>query len=147
MLQIPTIATGAIAQDIGPRTVGSCTPSSPTEAEAIIQAAPHVLGLEQDQESSLTMPPPSDNNDSQIAHFIKMFADSHCNRLTTKVKPDLKDVFLTLLKSRAHFTVKKYEKEILKFIEWCNLSNVRPVPPLHASLAVAYLQHRHVKRA
>ena len=147
MLQIPTIATGAIAQDIGPRTVGSCMPSPPTEAEAISQAAPHVLGLEQDQESSLTMPPPSDNNDSQIAHFIKMFADSHCNRLTTKVKPDLKEVFLTLLKSRADFTLKKYEKEILKFIEWCNLSNVRPVPPLHASLAVAYLQHRHVKRA
>lgn len=81
MLQIPTIATGAIAQDIGPKTVRSCMPSPPTEAEDIIQAAPHVLGLEQDQESSLTMPPPSDNNDSQIAHFIKMFADSHCNRL------------------------------------------------------------------
>lgn len=147
MLQIPTIATGANAQDIGPRTVGSCIPSPPTEAEAIIQAAPNVLGLKQDQESSLTMPPPSDNKNSQIAHFIKMFADSHRNRLPTKVKPDSKDVFLTLLKSRADFNMKKYEKEIQKFIEWCNLSNVRPVPPLHVSLAVACLQHRHVKCA
>ena len=45
-----------------------------------------------------------------------MFAEGHWNRLPTKVKPDLKDVFLTSLKSRADSTEKKYKKEILTFI-------------------------------
>ena len=35
--------------------------------------------------------------------------------------------------------MKEYNKGILKFIEWCNLSNVRPVRPFPVSLAVAYL--------
>ena len=36
--------------------------------------------------------------------------------------------------------MKEYNKGILKFIEWCNLSNVRPVRPFPVSLAVAYLR-------
>jgi len=52
MLQIPTVATGAIAQDIGLRTAGSPILPPPTEAASIIRAAPHVLGS--DQECSVT---------------------------------------------------------------------------------------------
>ena len=52
MLQIPTVATGATAQDIGLRTAGSPVIPPPTEAVSIIRAAPHVLGS--DQECSVT---------------------------------------------------------------------------------------------
>ena len=55
--------------------------------------------------------------------------DSHGNHLPTGVKSVLKDFVSTLFRSKADSTVKKYKNEILKFIEWCNLSNVRPVPP------------------
>ena len=56
-------------------------------------------------------------------------ADSHWNHLPTRVRPDLKDFPSTLFRSKADSTVKKYKNEILKFFEWCNLCNVRPVAP------------------
>jgi len=77
--------------------------------------------------------------DTQSSTGNMFDADSHWNHLPTKVKPDLKDFLSTLFRSKANSTVKKYKKEILKFIEWCNLSNVRPVPPFPVSLAVVYL--------
>ena len=36
------------------------------------------------------------------------------------VKPDLGDLISTLLKSKAGSTAKRYRKEILKFIDYCN---------------------------
>ena len=66
-------------------------------------------------------------------------ADSHWNHLSTRVKPDLNEFLSTLFRSKADSAVKKYKKEILKFIEWCNLSNVWLVRPFPVSLAVAYL--------
>ena len=52
MPQIPTVVTGAIAQDIGLKTAGSPIIPPPTQAASIIRAAPHVLGP--DQECSVT---------------------------------------------------------------------------------------------
>ena len=60
-------------------------------------------------------------------------ADTHWNHLPTRVKPDLKDFLSTLVRSKADSTVENYKNEIVKFIEWYNLSNVRPVPPLLSS--------------
>ena len=65
-------------------------------------------------------------------------ADSHWNQLPTRVNPGLKDFPSTFFRSKADSTVKKYKNEILKFIEWCNLSNVRPmslIPSLACSAA------------
>ena len=46
------------------------------------------------------------------------------------VKPDLGELISTLLKSKAGSTAKRYGKEILKFIDYCNFSRgVRSVPP------------------
>ena len=44
-----------------------------------------------------------------------------------------------LLKSKADSTTKGYKKEILKFIEHCNFSGARPVPPFPVAFIVAYL--------
>ena len=62
-------------------------------------------------------------------------ADSHWNHLPTRVNPDLKDFPSTFFRSKADSTVKKYKSEILKFIEWCDLSNVRAVPLFPFSIA------------
>ena len=44
-----------------------------------------------------------------------------------------------MLKSKADSTAKRYKKEIVKFIEYCNFSGVRPVPPFPVAFIVAYL--------
>ena len=44
-----------------------------------------------------------------------------------------------MLKSKADSTTKRYKKEIVKFIEYCNFSGVRPVPPFPVAFIVAYL--------
>ena len=46
---------------------------------------------------------------------------------------------MTLLKSKAGSTAKRYRKEILKFIDYCDFSGVRSVPPFTVSFLVAYL--------
>ena len=76
-----------------------------------------------------------------IAFFsLQMFVvDGHWSHLTARKRPDLKDLLLVLLKSEAESISKRYKKEILRFLEWCNLSNARPVPPFLVSLAVSYL--------
>ena len=71
---------------------------------------------------------------------LQMFdVDGHWNHLPARIRPDLKDLLLMLLKSKAESSSKRYKKEILRFLEWCNLSNVRSVPPFYVSLAVSYL--------
>ena len=40
------------------------------------------------------------------------------------VKPDLGELISTLLKSKAGSTAKRYKKEILKFIGYCNFSEI-----------------------
>ena len=54
------------------------------------------------------------------------------------VKPDLRELISILLRSKADSTTKRYEKEILNFIEYCNFSEVRPVPPFPIAFIVAY---------
>lgn len=76
-----------------------------------------------------------------IAFFsLQMFnVDGHWNHLPARIRPDLKDLLLMLLKPKAESTLKRYKKQILRFLEWCNLSNAGPVPPFSVSLAVSYL--------
>ena len=76
-----------------------------------------------------------------IAFFsLQMFVvDGHWSHLPARKRPDLKDLLLVLLKSEAESISKRHKKEILRFLEWCNLSNARPVPPFLVSLAVSYL--------
>ena len=66
--------------------------------------------------------------------------DGHWNHLPARIGPDLKDLLLMLLKPKAESTLKRYKKEILRFLKWCNLSNAGPVPPFSVSLAVSYLK-------
>ena len=89
MLQIPTVATGAIAQDIGLRTAGSLILSPPTEAASIIRAAPHVLGP--DQEYSVTTATQSDDgNDSLFTQFMEVKETYEVEDLTVPVSPEVK---------------------------------------------------------
>ena len=61
---------------------------------------------------------------------LQMFVSFHGWRcIPVSVKPDLGELISTLLKSKADSTAKIYKKEILKFIEYCNFSGVRPVSP------------------
>ena len=69
-----------------------------------------------------------------------MFLSDHGWRcIQANVKPDLGELISTLLKSKADYTTKRYRKQILKFIEYCNFSGVRPVPPFPVPFIVAYL--------
>ena len=69
-----------------------------------------------------------------------MFLSDHGWRcIQPNVKPDLGELISTLLKSKADSTTKRYRKEILKFIEYCNISGLRPVPPFPVTFIVAYL--------
>ena len=43
--------------------------------------------------------------------------DGHWNHLPAKIRPDLKDLLLMLLKPKAESTLKRYKKEILRFLE------------------------------
>ena len=71
---------------------------------------------------------------------LQMFLSDHGWRcIQANVKPDLGELISTLLKSKADSTTKRYKKEILKFIEYCNFSGVRPVPPFPVTFIVAYL--------
>lgn len=49
--------------------------------------------------------------------------DGHWNLLQARIRPDLKDLLLMLLKPKAESTLKRYKKEILRFLEgfWCFL--------------------------
>ena len=66
-------------------------------------------------------------------------SDDIWSRLPVSVKPDLGELISVLLKSKADSTAKRYKKEIVKFIEYCNFSGVRPVPPFPVAFIVAYL--------
>ena len=71
---------------------------------------------------------------------LQMFVSDHgwmC--IPVSVKPDLGELISILLKSKADSTTKRYKKEILQFIEYCNFSGVRPVPPFPVAFIVAYL--------
>ena len=69
-----------------------------------------------------------------------MFVSDHGWRcIPLSVKPDLGELISTLLKSKAGSTAKRYKKEILKFIDYCNSSGVRPVPPFPITFSVVYL--------
>ena len=71
---------------------------------------------------------------------LQMFLSDHGWRcIQANVKPDLGELISTLLKSKADSTTKRYKKEILKFIEYCNFSGFRPVPPFPVTFIVAYL--------
>ena len=71
---------------------------------------------------------------------LKMFVSGHGWRcIPVSIKPDLGELISILLKSKADSTTKRYKKEILKFIEYCNFSGVRPVPPFPVAFIVAYL--------
>ena len=71
---------------------------------------------------------------------LQMFLSDHGWRcIPVNVKPDLGELIPTLLKSKADSTTKRYKKEILKFIEYCNFSWVRPVPPFPVTFIVPYL--------
>ena len=43
------------------------------------------------------------------------------------------------MKSKADSTSRRYKKEISKFIDFCNSSNVQPVPPFPVTFIVVYL--------
>ena len=89
MLQIPTVATGAIAQDTGLRTAGWPILPPPTEAASIIRAAPHALGP--DQERSVTTATQSDGgNDSLITQFMEVKETYEVEDLTVPVSPEVK---------------------------------------------------------
>ena len=45
--------------------------------------------------------------------------------IPVSVKPDLGELISTLLESKASSTEKRYKREILKFIDYCNFSGVR----------------------
>ena len=69
-----------------------------------------------------------------------MFVSDHGWRcIPVSVKPYLRELISSLLKSKADSTTKRYKKEVLKFIEYCNFSGVRPVPPFPVAFIVAYL--------
>ena len=71
---------------------------------------------------------------------LQMFVSDHGWRcIPVSVKPDLGEFISILLKSKADSTTKRYKKEILKFIEYCNFFGVRPVPPFPVAFIVAYL--------
>ena len=53
-------------------------------------------------------------------------------------KPDLGELISILLRSKADSTTKRHEREISKFIEYCNFPGVRPVPPFPIAFIVAY---------
>ena len=50
--------------------------------------------------------------------------------IAVSVKPDLGELISTLLKSKADSTMKRYMKEIFRFIEYYDFPGVRPVPPI-----------------
>ena len=71
---------------------------------------------------------------------LQMFGSDHCWRCSpVSLKPDLGELISILLKSKVDSTTKRYKKEILKFIEYCNFSGVQPVPPFPVAFIVAYL--------
>ena len=71
---------------------------------------------------------------------LQMFASDDVWSCTpVGVKPNLGEFISTLLKSKADSTSRRYKKEISKFIEFCNSSNVQPVPPFPVTFIVVYL--------
>ena len=71
---------------------------------------------------------------------LQMFVSGHSWKcIPVSVKPDLGKLISILLKSKGDSTMKRYKKEILKFIEYCNFSGVRPVPPFPVAFIIAYL--------
>ena len=71
---------------------------------------------------------------------LQMFVSDHGWRcLPVSVKPDPGELISTLLTSKADSTTKRYKKEILKFIEYCDFFRVRPVTPFPVTFIVAYL--------
>ena len=72
--------------------------------------------------------------------LLQVFVSDHGWRCTPiSVKLDLGELISTLPKSKAGSKAKRYRKEILKFIDYCNFSGVRSVPPFPVSFLVAYL--------
>ena len=72
--------------------------------------------------------------------LLQMFAsDDIWSCIPVGVKPNLGEFISTLLKSKADSTSRRYKKEISKFIEFCNSSNVQPVPPFPVTFIVVYL--------
>ncbi|XP_068759886.1 uncharacterized protein [Montipora capricornis] len=114
VLQESTVVTDAIAPGTGPRTAESETllSHSPTEAVAIIRAAPHLLSP--DQEDSMIGRPNFSVNDAPLDEFIEMFAtQGYWENIPDHAKPYTKDLLTLLMKSKADSTVKRYTKEIL----------------------------------
>ena len=71
---------------------------------------------------------------------LQMFVSDHGWRcIPISVKPDLGDLISILLKSKSDSSTKRYKKEILKFIEYCNFSGIRPVSPYPVAFIVTYL--------
>ena len=69
----------------------------------------------------------------------QLFVSDHGWRcISVSVKPDFGELISTLLKSKASSTEKRYKRKILKFIDYCNFSGVRPVPPFPVTFLVAY---------
>ena len=75
-----------------------------------------------------------------VVFSLQMFVSDHGWRcIPLSVKPDLGPLISTLLKSKAGSAAKRYKKEILKFIDYCISSGVRPVLPFPVSFIVTYL--------
>ena len=71
---------------------------------------------------------------------LQMFAsDDVWSCIPVGVKPNLGEFISTLLKSKADSTSRRYKKEISKCIEFCNSSNVQPVPPFPVTFIVVGL--------
>ena len=59
--------------------------------------------------------------------------------LPPAVRPDFNSLFNSLLASRADSTVKKYLKEINKFLLWCRARKVSQQMPFSSSVVALYL--------
>ena len=59
--------------------------------------------------------------------------------LPPAIRPDFNSLFSCLLTSRADSTVKKYHKEINKFLLWCRTRKIALQLPFSSSVVALYL--------
>ena len=59
--------------------------------------------------------------------------------LPPAIRPDFNSLFKCLLSSRADSTVKKYLKEIIKFLLWCRTRKIALQSPFSSSVVALYL--------
>ena len=74
-----------------------------------------------------------------ILGFKELTDSSRSRSPSWRLVLNLGEFISTLLKSKADSTSRRYKKEISKFIDFCNSSNVQPVPPFPVTFIVVYL--------